>query len=78
MRVPTLLLVGEQEVICDPAAALDRARRFFPDVQAGLVPLSSHEMCSSQHQLVDARVLEFLNQSPSSVGSAGTTHTAAA
>ena len=61
MRVPTLLLVGEQEVICDPATALDRARRLFPDVQAELVPRSSHDMCSSQHRIVDARVLDFLN-----------------
>jgi len=60
MRVPTLLLVGEHEVICDPAMALDRARRFFPDVQAELVPRSSHDMCSSQHRIVDARVLDFL------------------
>jgi pimeloyl-ACP methyl ester carboxylesterase len=63
MRVPTLLLVGEQEVICDPAAALDRARRLFPDIQCELVPRSSHDMCSSQHRVVDARVLEFLNHS---------------
>jgi len=61
MRVPTLLLVGEQEVICDPATALERARRLFPDVQAELVPRSSHDMCSSQHRIVDARVLDFLN-----------------
>ena len=27
MQVPTLLLVGEQEVLCDPKAALERARR---------------------------------------------------
>ena len=61
MRVPTLLLVGEHEVICHPTAALDRARRLFPDVQAELVAHSSHDMCSSQHRIVDARVLEFLN-----------------
>jgi pimeloyl-ACP methyl ester carboxylesterase len=61
MRVPTLLLVGEQEVICDPGTAMDRARRLFPDVQAELVPRSSHDMCSSQHRIVDARVLDFLS-----------------
>lgn len=61
MRVPTLLLVGEHEVICDPAAALERARRFFPDVQAETVPRSRHDMCSSQRQIVNARVLYFLN-----------------
>jgi pimeloyl-ACP methyl ester carboxylesterase len=62
MRVPTLLLVGEQEVICDPAVAMARARRLFPDIRAELVPRSSHDMCSTQHEIVDARVLEFLKE----------------
>ena len=61
MRVPTLLLIGDHEVICDPATALAQARRIFPDVQGGLVPRSSHDMCFSQHRIVDARVLDFLN-----------------
>jgi pimeloyl-ACP methyl ester carboxylesterase len=62
MRVPTLLLIGDHEVICDPAAALARARELFPDVQGELVPRSSHNMCVSQHRIVDARVLAFLKQ----------------
>ena len=61
MRVPTLLLMGDHEVICDPATALARARRLIPDVQGELVPRSSHDMCFSQHRIVDARVLDFLN-----------------
>ena len=60
MRVPTLLLIGEHEVICDPVLAMARARALFPDVQGELVPQSSHEMCFSQHRMVDARVLDFL------------------
>jgi pimeloyl-ACP methyl ester carboxylesterase len=60
MRVPTLLLIGDHEVICDPGTALARARRLFPDLQAELVPQSSHDMCVSQHRIVDARVLDFL------------------
>jgi pimeloyl-ACP methyl ester carboxylesterase len=62
MHVPTLLLIGEHEVICDPATALARARRLFPDVQGELVPQSSHDMCFSQHRVVDARVLDFLKK----------------
>jgi pimeloyl-ACP methyl ester carboxylesterase len=62
MRVPILLLIGEHEVICDPAAALARARELFPDVQGELVPRSSHDMCFSQQRIVDARVLAFLRQ----------------
>jgi pimeloyl-ACP methyl ester carboxylesterase len=62
MRVPTLLLIGDHEVICDPGAALAGARRVFPDVQAELVPQSSHDMCFSQHRIVDARILNFLRK----------------
>jgi pimeloyl-ACP methyl ester carboxylesterase len=62
MRVPTLLLIGEHEVICDPATALSRARQLFPHAQGELVPQSSHDMCFSQHRIVDARVLDFLKK----------------
>ena len=62
MRVPTLLLMGEHEVIYDPAAALERARWLIPDVQGELVPRASHDMCFSQHAVVDARVLDFLKK----------------
>ena len=64
MRVPTLLLIGEHEVICDPRAALARARGLFPDVQGELVPDCRHDMCFSQRAIVDARVLEFLKKQP--------------
>jgi pimeloyl-ACP methyl ester carboxylesterase len=64
MRVPTLLLIGEREVVCDPATALARARERFPDVQGELVPECSHDMCFSQRRIVDARVLDFLKETP--------------
>ena len=60
MCVPTLLLIGDHEVICDPATALARARRLFRHVQGEQVPECSHDMCFSQHRIVDARLLEFL------------------
>jgi pimeloyl-ACP methyl ester carboxylesterase len=60
IHVPVFLLIGEHEVIYDSATALARARRLIPDVQGELVPRSSHDMCFSQHRIVDARVLEFL------------------
>jgi pimeloyl-ACP methyl ester carboxylesterase len=68
MRVPTLLLIGDREVVCAPVAALARARELFPNVQAELVPGSSHEMCFSQRRLVDARVLEFLRSARTEEG----------
>ena len=62
-RVPTLLLIGDHEVISDPAAAVDRACRLVPDVRGELVPGGRHEMCVRQHRIVNARVLEFLAES---------------
>jgi pimeloyl-ACP methyl ester carboxylesterase len=60
--VPTLLLIGDHEVIYDPATALARARRLIPDFEGGLVPRSSHDMAFSQHRIVDARILDFLKR----------------
>jgi pimeloyl-ACP methyl ester carboxylesterase len=62
MRVPTLLLIGDHEVISDPARALARARRLIPDLEGELVPQCRHDMCFSQHRIVDARVLDFLKK----------------
>jgi pimeloyl-ACP methyl ester carboxylesterase len=61
LHVPVLLLIGEKEVIYDAAKALARARQLVPNFEGELVPQSSHDMCSSQHEIVDARVLDFLN-----------------
>jgi len=61
LHVPVLLLIGENEVIYDPAKALGRARALLPDFEGELVPRSSHNMCGSQYRIVDARVLDFLN-----------------
>jgi pimeloyl-ACP methyl ester carboxylesterase len=61
LQVPVLLLIGEREVIYDPAKALERAGRLIPDFEGELVPGCSHDMCASQYRMVDARVLDFLN-----------------
>jgi pimeloyl-ACP methyl ester carboxylesterase len=61
LQAPVLLLIGENEVIYDPVKALARARRLIPDLEGELVPGSSHAMSFTHHRIVDARVLEFLN-----------------
>ena len=63
LHVPTLLLIGDHEVISDPTRALERACRLIPDFRGGLVPGARHEMCVRQHRIVNARVLEFLDES---------------
>jgi pimeloyl-ACP methyl ester carboxylesterase len=61
MRVPTLLLIGDHEVIYGPDRALARARQVIPELEGELVPNTSHDMTFVQHQLVDARILAFLD-----------------
>jgi pimeloyl-ACP methyl ester carboxylesterase len=61
LHVPVLLLIGDREVIYNPAKALARARRLIPNFEGDLVPQSGHNMCGSQYRIVDARVLDFLN-----------------
>jgi pimeloyl-ACP methyl ester carboxylesterase len=63
LRAPMLLLIGEDEVLYDAAAAMARASRLVPDFQGELVRDCRHDMCSSQCRIVDARVLDFLNTS---------------
>ncbi len=60
LRVPTLLLIGQQEALYDPTAALERARRLIPQLEGELVPRANHDMSSGQHEVVDRRILEFL------------------
>ena len=62
MRTPVLLLMGNGEVLCDAATALTRARRLMPNVESELIPGCSHDMCFSQHEVVNARVLDFLKR----------------
>jgi len=61
ISVPVLLLIGDREVIYDPAKALARARALIPDFEGDLIPQSKHNMCGTQSQIVDARVLDFLD-----------------
>jgi pimeloyl-ACP methyl ester carboxylesterase len=60
MRMPVLFLMGTNEVLCDAAAALARARRLVPDFQGELIPHCSHDMCASRCRIVNAVVLDFL------------------
>jgi pimeloyl-ACP methyl ester carboxylesterase len=56
LHVPVLSLIGDNEVLYDASTALARARRLIPDFVGELVPGCRHDMCFSQHRIVDARV----------------------
>ena len=60
VSVPTLLLIGDREVIYDPRVAIGRATRLIPWIEAEIIPNASHFLTFDQSESVDARVLGFL------------------
>ena len=58
--VPTLLLIGQEEVIYDPVASVERARKLIPHLEADLIPQASHDLAYYQAKVVDERILRFL------------------
>ena len=61
LKMPVLLLIGENEVIYNASKALARARRLIPDLTGELVPNCGHDISFNQHKIVDERMLTFLN-----------------
>jgi pimeloyl-ACP methyl ester carboxylesterase len=60
ITAPTLLLIGENEVIYNPRRALLRARRLIPNIQAEIIPHAGHALNLDQREIINPRVLEFL------------------
>lgn len=60
LTVPTLLLIGAQEVLYNPVKALNRARWLIPHLQAELLPAASHDLVFARSHLINRRLLEFL------------------
>jgi pimeloyl-ACP methyl ester carboxylesterase len=60
LQAPTLLLIGQQEVIYDPVASVERARKLIPHIEADLIPHASHDLAYYQAKVVNERILEFL------------------
>jgi pimeloyl-ACP methyl ester carboxylesterase len=60
VTAPTLLLIGDHEIMYAPQKALENAARLIPEIQAELVQTASHILNSDQPELIDTRVLQFL------------------
>jgi pimeloyl-ACP methyl ester carboxylesterase len=65
LSAPTLLLIGEDEVIYpNRDAVLGRARRLVPKLEADFVPGARHVPTVEQPAWTNARVLRFLEATP--------------
>ena len=62
IKAYTLLLIGEEEVIYNPTAAVNRAKQLIQNIEAEVVPNASHGLPMEQPELVNERISGFLNQ----------------
>jgi pimeloyl-ACP methyl ester carboxylesterase len=59
--VPTLLIIGDQERIYPPLEAMKSSVRLMPGIRAELIPGAHHIAAIAQPELVNNRMLAFLN-----------------
>ncbi|VVB87202.1 2-succinyl-6-hydroxy-2,4-cyclohexadiene-1-carboxylate synthase [uncultured archaeon] len=62
IKTPALLLIGEKEVIFSAQKAIDRATRLMPNIQAEIIPDAGHIPSMDRHEMVNERILKFLNK----------------
>ena len=60
IEVPVLYVVGENERICDPQAAIARLNAVAPQIQSVMIPGAGHDAVWVQTEAVRRAVLEFL------------------
>lgn len=60
IRVPTLLLVGENETVCCAKRVIERVQTIAPQIRAELIPNAGHDLPIAQRALMTRKVLEFL------------------
>jgi pimeloyl-ACP methyl ester carboxylesterase len=72
IRVPTLLLIGDKEVIYEPQSTIVRALERMPGLVAAIVPGANHMTALTKPDDVNARMVEFLSGSSGSSGCRGT------
>ncbi len=63
IRVPSLLLVGENETVGSAPSAMRRVRKVAPQIEAELIPGAGHDLPIAQRELVTQKVLGFLEAS---------------
>lgn len=62
IKIPTLLLIGQQEALYDPVVAVARAKQLIPNIKTELIPHAGHELSLSKPETVNQRILEFLKE----------------
>lgn len=61
INIPTLFLVGENEVIYPAHDVIDRLSSMAPQIQTEIIPDAGHDLTFVQSELINQKVVEFLN-----------------
>jgi pimeloyl-ACP methyl ester carboxylesterase len=64
IEMPTLLLIGDREVIYSPQAALVRANTLMPNIRGRLVEDAGHALPMERPEVVNRYVSDFLMEIP--------------
>ena len=60
LTMPTLLFVGDHEIVYKPHVVLERAKRLMPNIEVEIVPNGGHLLPVDQCDAISRRILEFL------------------
>ncbi len=63
MKVPTLFLVGENEVLYSAQQAVQRLNELVPHIRTAIIPKAGHDLLLVQTDMVNQKIVEFLAQS---------------
>jgi len=61
ISTPTLLLIGEHEIIYDAEQAIKRAEELVANIQTAIIPNANHMLTFEQTELVNSHILNFLS-----------------
>lgn len=61
IKTPTLLLMGDHEILYEPDQAIKRAEELVENIQTVLIPNASHMVLWEQTELVNSHILNFLS-----------------
>jgi pimeloyl-ACP methyl ester carboxylesterase len=59
-KIPTLYLVGQEEIIYSSQKAIKRFKKIASWIQTEIIPNASHDITHSQSEIVNKKILNFL------------------
>lgn len=62
LKMPVLFLVGEHEVLYPAREAVRRLNTVAPAIRTGIIPGAGHDLTVSQTEIVDDKVIKFLQE----------------